>query len=469
MTERRSMTTPTDGSDPSSLAREQLAVEAGEIAGQILARVRYTRKGSMAWLGPTGYGTELSPLLTKPLGPDITHGTTGIALFLAAVARHRADDDLRHLSLTVLRPLRRKLGELRASPGEEPLRLGGMMGLGSYIYGLLTIGKLLGEPELIDEAHAATELITEEQIERDVFVRVQTGTAGAILVLLALHALRPHANRAGRNPIELALACARHLLAHRLSFDGRPRGWALSPGKPPLIGFGYGAAGISHAILRLYGATGEPELLEAASEGLAFVRSFYVPESGIWLDPRAFFESRYRPRRGSWLDWWSTGVLGDLEPRDREESSGAPRRFTRSWCHGSAGILLGKLASLDFDDSPEVRAEIQAGLENLYRNAREHDLVEGETDDLCCGRMGHVEALLFAYTKLGEERYLAAALRKAEEVWQQAQRQGRYNVAAARGTQQFAPTLFQGVAGIGYTFLRLALPTDLPSVAVLES
>jgi lantibiotic modifying enzyme len=335
------MTAPTEGSPPPGLAREQWVAEAAEIASQILAQVRYTRKGGMAWLGPTGYGTELSPLLMKTLGPDITHGTTGIALFLAAVARLRGDDGLRQLSLAVLGPLRRKLGELRASPGEEPLRLGGMMGLGSYIYGLLTIGKLLGEPELIDEAHAATVLITQEQIERDVFVRVQTGTAGAILALLALHALRPHANRAGRSPLELALACARHLLANRISFDGRPRAWALSPGKPPLIGFGYGAAGISHALLRLYGATGEPRLLEAASEGLAFVRSFYVPERGVWLDPRAVFESRYRPRRGSWLDWWSTGTLEDLEPLDREGSSGGAGRFSRSWCHGSAGILLG--------------------------------------------------------------------------------------------------------------------------------
>lgn len=463
------MTAPAGSPALPSLAREQLLDEAAEIARQILSQVRYTRKGSVTWLGPTGYGTELTPLQTRPLGPDLTHGTTGIALFLAALSRIRGDGDLRQLSLDALGPLRRRLGEMAASPGDENLRLGGMMGLGSYIYGFLTIGKLLGEPALIDEAHAATVLITAEQIERDVYVRVQTGTAGAILVLLALHALRPHANRAGRNPLELAMACAHHLLANRFSFDGRPRAWALSPGKPPLIGFGYGAAGISHALLRLYGTTGEQQLLEAASEGLAFVRSFYAPESRGWLDPRAVFELRYRPRRGSWLDWWNTGTLEDLEPLDLEGRSGAPqRRFSRSWCHGSAGILLGKLASLDIDDAPEVRAEIQAGLEDLCRCAGEYDLAEGETDDLCCGRMGQTEALLYAYIRLGEARYLDAALRQAAEVSHRARRRGCYDVVASRGTGQFAPTFFQGVSGIGYTFLRLALPAELPSVAVLE-
>src|ERR1700733_3365020 len=99
------MIVPTEGSSPPGPVREQLVAEAVEIAGQILAQIRYTRKGSLAWLGPPGYGTELSPLLTKPLGPDITHGTTGIALFLAAVAYLRGDDALRQLSLDVLRPL----------------------------------------------------------------------------------------------------------------------------------------------------------------------------------------------------------------------------------------------------------------------------------------------------------------------------------------------------------------------------
>lgn len=460
------MTALDTGSAPARLTREQLVAEAAAIAGQISAQGLCTRKGSLTWMGPTGYGTESSPLLVRQLGHDLTQGTTGIALFLAAVACVRDDGELRQLSLDALEPLRRKLREAGASPRDKPLRLGGMMGLGSYIYGLLTIGKLLGERVLIDEAHQATVLITDEQIERDVYVRVQTGTAGTILVLLALHALRPHANSAGRTPLELSQACARHLLANRISFDGRPRAWALSPGKPPLIGFGYGAAGICHALLRLYGETGDEGLLEAGSEGLAFVRSFYLPESGNWLDPRSVFASRYRPRHGSWSDWWQAGAVEDLEPLEPErkfEATGVP--CLRTWCHGSVGILLGKLASLDVDDSYEVRTEIQTVLEDLSRSAEKS---EGETDDLCCGRMGQVEALLYAYAKLGEERYLDAAHREAIEVVCQARRRGGYNVIAARGTDRFAPTFFQGLAGIGYTLLRMALPAELPSVLLLE-
>ena len=58
--------------------------------------------------------------------------------------------------------------------------------------------------------------------------------------------------------------------------------------------------------------------------------------------------------------------------------------------------------------------------------------------------------------------------REVEAAWHRARRRGRYNVLAARGTDQFAPTLFQGLAGVGYTFLRLATPTETPSVLLLE-
>jgi lantibiotic modifying enzyme len=454
-----------------NLTQEQLLSEAVAIAGQIRAHVRHSRTGSVAWVGPTGYNTELSPLLTKPLAPGLAIGSTGVALFLAAVARLEGDRDLRQLALDALAPLRRRLRALLDDPeaGREPLRLGGTMGLGSYLYGLVTIGDLLGEPALLDEAHEATVLITPEQIERDGQPRVQTGCAGAILALLALHARRPEANRAGKSLLELASECGRHLLANRLSFDGRPRAWALSPGKPPLIGFGYGAAGICHALQRLYRETGDPELLEAAAEGLAFVRTFYLPEQGRWHDPRAAFESRYRPRSGTWADWWQLGSLEDLEPIELESDRVATARpqFQRTWCHGSAGILLGKVAGLDLEDTAETRAEIEGGLEDLCRAAAS-EVAPGELDDPCCGRAGQAEALLFASLKLGESRYLDAARREATKAWHQARLRGRYTLQAARGTDRFAPTFFQGMAGVGYTFLRLAMPRELPSVLLLE-
>ncbi|MFL6292914.1 MAG: hypothetical protein ACJ759_18630 [Thermoanaerobaculia bacterium] len=53
-------------------------------------------------------------------------------------------------------------------------------------------------------------------------------------------------------------------------------------------------------------------------------------------------------------------------------------------------------------------------------------------------------------------------------VCQRAEVRGGYQLSAARGTEIFAPSLFQGLAGIGYTLLRVAEPERLPSLLLLE-
>jgi lantibiotic modifying enzyme len=449
---------------------EDFFAEATAITQEIRSHHRRTPNRHVVWIGPSGYGTELIPLHLAKLGPYLYDGTTGIALFLAAQARLQEDAAAQSLCLEVLEPLRRKLMELADDPERaDRLRLpvGGLIGLGSLFYALPAIGDLVGETSLIHEAHAATVLLTPHHIARDCQVRLQTGCAGAILALLALHTRAPGPNGAGRTPLDLALECAAHLLAERVSFEGGPRAWALSPGKIPLAGFSYGAAGISYALLRLYEVTGRPELLAAAREGLAFVRDLYSPERRSWRDIRADFEARYRPRRGTWRDWWAKGTLEDLE----ECSSVAPaavERYPDMWCHGSAGIALGRLGALHLDDSPEAREEISGVLQRVQGHAAAPRSGADGPDDLCCGHMGTIELLLEAHRRMGDSEALEAAQTLMARILERARAQGRFQLSAARGTDVFAPSLFQGIAGIGYTLLRLAEPEALPCLLLLE-
>ncbi|MDP9121133.1 MAG: hypothetical protein M3O15_07160, partial [Acidobacteriota bacterium] len=296
---------------PEPGVREQLIASAVAIGEQLGQHRLLTPSGAPTWIGPVGYGTELNPLRLLQLGPHFYDGTTGVALFFAALARVEGGHSWHELALATVAPLRRKLIELTADPeraARRELRVGGLIGLGSFIYGLLRIGDLLDEPELAASAHDATALLTPERIAADRRVRVQTGSAGALLALLALHHRLPGPNRNGHTPLTLATACAHHLLAARVpSLEGL-RVWSLSPGKPPLPGFSYGAAGICHALLCLYQVTGERDLLEAAREGLAFVRGLYSLEHRTWLDPRVLFQARYRLARGTWRDWWASGT-----------------------------------------------------------------------------------------------------------------------------------------------------------------
>jgi class II lanthipeptide synthase len=444
--------------------------EASAIAQEIRSHHRRTPNRHVTWIGPSGYGTDLIPLRSAKLGPYLYDGAAGIALFLAAQARLQGDAAAGRLSREALEPIRRKLAELVDDPERaDGLRLpvGGLIGLGSLVYALLTIGDLLGETSLIREAHAATVLLTPRHIARDRQVRLQTGCAGAILALLALHARAPGPNGAGRTPLDVALECAHHLLAECVSFEGRPRAWALSPGKIPLAGFSYGAAGISYALLRLYEITGRPEILAAAREGLAFVRGLYSPEHRSWRDIRADFEARYRPRRGTWRDWWAQGTLEDLEECG-PVSPAAVERYPDMWCHGATGIVLGRLSALHLDDGEEVREEIAGVLQRAHEYVRApHSGAEGP-DDLCCGHMGTIELLLEAHRRLGDSAALEAARTLMTSILERVRIQGRFQLSAARGTDAFAPSLFQGIAGIGYTLLRLAEPEALPCLLLLE-
>ena len=442
--------------------RTQLLSEAAAIVDQIRDHGVWTRGGKVIWRGQVGYGTELTPLREIKLGPHLGDGSAGIALFLAAFERVCGGGECKDLALRALEPLRQKLAELIADAERAKglrIPLGGFIGLGSLIYGLAKVGELLGETSLLHEAHSVSALIDQERIDRDQETRVQKGCAGAILALLALGEKISVPNQEGKTPLEIACACARHLLKVRIAFDGRPLAWSLSPGKPPLTGFSYGAAGVSYALLRLHEIVGERELWDAAQEGLSFVRSFYCPEHGSWRDVRVFFQSRYSLRRGTWHDWWASGIPSDLI--EVRPSFSPQDKFPESWCHGAVGIVLGRIGALHIYNTLEVQEEIERALKRIQSYAFSEEELES-SDGLCYGHMGMIEMLLSAYRRMGDVRSLEAAFTLMKRVEERKRSRGKYDFSVTHGVEIFSPSLFQGVAGVGYMMLRLAEPESLP-------
>jgi lantibiotic modifying enzyme len=456
---------PPDGNE---VDRIQLLSEAAAIVDQIRDHGVRTHDGKMIWRGPTGYGTELTPLREVELGPYLGDGLVGIALFLAAFERLCNGGDCRDLALRALEPLRQVLAE-QVADVEKAKRLetpvGGFIGVGSLIYGLAKVGEFLGETSLLHEAHSASALIDSERIHRDQQARIQTGCAGAILALLALREKFFVPNHEGITPLEIARACARHLLELRISFEGRPRAWSLSTGKPPLAGFSYGAAGVSYALLRLHEVVGGQELWDAAQEGLSFVRSLYCQEYGSWMDMRALFQSRYRPRRGTWADWWYSGNLNDLI--EAQPSSPQREMFPETWAHGAVGIVLGRIGALHISSTPDILEEIERTLSRVQSYALGEDELKAP-DELCYGHMGMIELLLSAYQRIGDVRSLQAAHALIARVWRRKNGKEQYDFLMTRGSEIFSPSLFQGIAGVGYTLLRLAEPESLPCLLLLE-
>jgi type 2 lantibiotic biosynthesis protein LanM len=398
---------------------------AGTVAERIRREAKPTTDGSLVWLDPAKPRDESG----KPvrLDPHLYSGSTGVVLFLAAFAHVTGDPEHRDLALRGLAPLRRQMAHLTANPAVATrltFKLGGITGLGAYVYSFFRIGRWLDEPALLKEACAIAGLLTPERIAADESLDVMHGSAGAVLGLLALEREAPEDLAREARLLERAVACGDHLLRRRVSRNGLPRAWSVN-GYPPWCGFGHGAAGIAYALTRLADRTGRDDLWEAALEGLAFERAHYHPEHKNWRDLR------------------NPGIT-----------------FMHAWCHGAPGIALGRLGMLPRGGDPEIPREIRDALETTRSAA------EGEFDFVCCGNLGRAEILLQAALRLGDPGYRRAAREIAARAVDHS-RDGLYRWSKP-GDERFTPVFFTGAAGIGYTLLRLHGSPDLPCILCLE-
>jgi len=248
-----------------------------------------------------------------------------------------------------------------------------------------------------------------------------SGAAGALLGLAALYSATGEPSVLSR-----AVDCGEHLVRSRADADSH-RAW-LTVAPRPLTGFSHGAAGIAYALARLHALTGDRSYLDAAIEGIEFERSVFSEDRGSWPD---------------------------LRPPGAADPSGYPVR----WCHGAAGITLGRLGCLKAAGIPGIEREIDAGL----RATRERYLQDA--DFLCCGNLGRVETFLVAARATGNEEWGRLAATRTASVVGRAGVCGGYRLFAASGS--YNPGFCQGRAGVGYQLLRLG-DDALPSVLSLE-
>lgn len=405
------------------LTYAQLVQEAVEIAKELQQRAIQAADGSVTWIG-MGYLPKAGRLQLQPLGDGLYDGVCGVALFLAALAKVTGDAEFRDLALSALQPLRKFLQITDPHfqrKFTKQIGIGGSTGLGSIVYTLVRVSQFLDEPEILDLASLAAELITQESIAGDRSFDIISGSAGAILGLLSLY-------QASSDPavLDQAVALGYHLLINRTKSNSGFRAWATLEGKLA-TGFSHGAAGIAYALLRLYKITQETVFLEAAEEAIAYERSVFSPTAGNWQDVR----------------------------QDKPS-------FMTSWCHGAPGIGLGRLGGLSILDTPEIRQEIAVALNTTQQFGLQN------LDHLCCGNFGRMEVLLVGASKLSSSELRETVQKQAAWVVTRAKQVGAFYLFPELPADVYNPGFFQGTAGIGYELLRLAYPESLPSVLLWE-
>ncbi|MDE3197885.1 MAG: type 2 lantipeptide synthetase LanM family protein [Acidobacteriota bacterium] len=335
-----------------------------------------------------------------PLGPSLYNGLAGIALFFAALDRVRGTVEYRDLARGALRAA---TAQALANAG---LPIGAGTGLGSVLYSIVRVAEFAHAPELLDGAAALAARLTPSRIAAETESDVLSGCAGAILALLTFHDATRESG---------ALASAR-AAGNRLL--GGPASWN-SRGCATLTGMSHGAAGISYALLRLAEATGEECYRAAASQGIGYEARIFSEAEANWCD---------------------------LRP-----SAAGHSGFRMSWCHGAPGIGLARLGGLRMLDTPQVRRDVEASL------IATSEKCFGSIDHLCCGVFGRIETLLVGASVLERPGLKTTAMEYAARSFTR-------GLSTGTSAPALTPGFFRGLSGIGYEFLRMAYPDELPSV-----
>jgi lantibiotic modifying enzyme len=320
--------------------------EAAALAEQLVRTAQAARRGGLTWLAPVDGPGEAR---FAPAGLDLAHGRTGTALFLAACAGAEAGGGCREAALAAIEPLLRGLRE----PGcarrlATRLGIGGADGVGGVVYALVRIAGFLGDEAPLRAAGAAAAALSPAAVAADRSLDVYSGSAGAALALLALHA----ATGCG-DALQRADGCGRHLLAH---------GGAVRGG-----GFAHGAAGVAHALLRLHRATGDAAFRAGAED--AFAAAARARDAG------ARSPAWCRGAAGTLLARAAAGDLPGAAARRgrlaaRAAAAGrAPLQPADAPCCGNLGTIELLLVAADRLERPALREAALARAGQVVRRA----------------------------------------------------------------------------------------------------
>lgn len=400
--------------DSAPIGSDELQREATELFERVRDAALETEDGTYHWAS-VAPRAETELLTLRPADGSLYAGRCGIGLLAGALYSVTGEDQYRTFALDAVDPVREAVRSGRESPALA--NHGGTIGIGSVAYGLATLGDLLDDRTLLEDATRTTEFVTEESLEDDETYDVSGGAAGTILGLLGAH------DRTDAPELASAAAeCGDYLLDARVTTDDGFRVWETLGDCPPPTGFAHGAGGIAYALARLAEATGESAYREAALEAVEY-------------ESRTFSESEQN---------WP-----DLRPWSGE--------FADQWCHGRSGIGLARIGMSEYVDDDLVTRGIDRALDGFVDRP-------GRFDHLCCGDAGRVELLLEADERLGRRPVDAREL--LGDVVARKRQRGSYRTSGA-ADRIANPTLFHGDTGIAYTMLR-AMDSELPNVLLWE-
>ncbi|MDQ1353314.1 MAG: hypothetical protein QG657_3620 [Acidobacteriota bacterium] len=428
--------------------KEEMLNEAVRIGDWLLAKAKNDDSG-LYWECTS---MDMKRNVTWEKGEGIYSGVSGISLYLLML--HKITGQDKYLS-AAKDSMQWVLDFCRKNPTEFYSFFTGRMGVP---YVLLKMTEYTGDgnwtENALELAKPCTGLLNSPLPVDDLI----NGSSGNIIGLLHLHAA------AGEKwLLETIDLFARHLI--QSAYQG-PKGlyWDRSQNSiSGLCGFSHGAAGIGWVFLELGHYFQNESFYRLAQQAFLYESYFFDNSTKNWRDLRkgAYNSEDEEEHKKAFIEnnmgFFTSG--GDMN----------------AWCHGSAGIGLSRLRAC------ELFKDRNAQLYELYRNDALTAIEKTIATDLeaknpyaifilCHGSGGNAELFLKAYETLDDEKYLSLAEQVARKALDSRKTFPYYlsgfRGANPQGKEEEDTSLFMGSAGVGYFYLRMLAPHDIPSILI---
>jgi type 2 lantibiotic biosynthesis protein LanM len=405
---------------PKKLTTEQeFLQEAIKIGDKLLDSAFFgDDKKDVNWIG---VGASLNDRwLFTPLDATLYDGVMGMALFYAYLFELSKDDKYKKVAQASVNSA---LDFLNKYNGLDSLSA--FHGYASIAYVFSHLSVLWKDENYMKEALQAL-YQCEKWISRDIMYDLIGGVAGTLLTSLRLYSLTND-----EKALEIAVKCGEHLIKNATE-QKEGVGWvSFMDNETALVGLSHGAAGIGWALAELYTHTSDERFLEYSRKAIYYERSMFMPEEGNWSD------LRYREDRSR---------LGITTPVQ--------------WCHGAAGIALGRLMTRKHWEDDLLNDEIKIAINTTLKEGF------GGSHCQCHGDFGNLEVLLLASKVLNDQGFLEKAKQIGSSIVEESKNNG-WSCGIPQNEE--TPSLMLGLAGLGYGLLRLASPSKVPSVLTLDA
>ena len=392
-----------------------------EIAQHIENQVLHHSSG-IGWLTLGLYGHSNFPQLEHAL-PWIASGNAGIAIFLANLAAYTKDCRWESLACQAVETTTKLLEQQKL---QIPLIQNGLYyGMAGIVYGLQTCANKLENQDYLHQAHHLALSASVETWGRVQNPNIIGGAAASLLALLHLyHQKRDNAL------LERAIAVGRGILSYQEQTGVNAGGFRIPTAPRPLLGMGYGTAGIIYALSRLYAITSNPNLERAIQQGLAYERSHFDNDYQNWP---SFLHDTTKPQ------------------------------FMTGFCGGAAGLGLARLKMLRYYQDDKMQTEIEIACQATLRQARHHN----GSHHLCCGKASQIIFLCQAAQQLQRDDLFDAAAVVAKQMLTFYEKKGYWHLGSLK-IRSIVPGLTDGVAGVGLALMTVLDPKATSCVLSLS-